>query len=243
MASLHIDYHAVLSAFQNHTTSCPLCSVIRDGERAFWDSTLYGAVGTEGFQDAFLAADGFCPTHTRALAERNDGVAVTMLYVPLLRHRLRWIEAKRGGVLQRGAQAIRRHIGSGGKSRSTPERRGSRAPRSDCPLCNRIDGWMHRFFVNLLRHQDDPELKRAIVAGEGLCVHHYRSLTNIAGRFRRVEGSLVPRPLPSAEPWLHRHHIHRWSARMDAAESEALQRGGLAWKGLLTAAEGDDVVP
>ncbi|MDA3948595.1 MAG: DUF6062 family protein [Spirochaeta sp.] len=240
MAYLHIDYHAVLEAFRSHSESCPLCAMISEGERAFWDSTLYGAVGTEGFQDAFLASNGFCPHHTRDFTACNDGVAVTMLYVPLLRHRRRWIEASQRGALHRGWRTLGRILRR--RDRRSPgtmaAQRGELASPHDCMLCDRIEMWSDQFLTNLLRHQTDAELRGAVENGTGLCVTHYRRLAERGGGFALRRKQRVPRPAP----WLQEFHRDRWDAIVSAAESAVHRPGGAAWRTLITTIEGDSAI-
>lgn len=226
MADLHIDYHAVLEAFQRHTTKCPLCATIAEGERAFWESTLYTAIGTEGFQDSFLKGNGLCPHHTREFARHNDGVAITMLYSPLLTHRRRWIdEASRSAL----AGVFRR------RKISPPEAEGRRASREACLLCDRIDRWTTMFALNVLRHQDIAELQRAVASGSGVCVPHYRDLVLASKRKRRRRFGRFPR----VSKWFEAFHKSQWDAVVATAEDEALHRGGTAWKSLLRTVEGE----
>lgn len=230
MADLHIDYHAVLEAFQRHTERCPLCATVAEGELSFWDSTLYAAIGTEGFQDRFLAGNGLCPHHTREFARQNDGVAITMLYAPLLAHRRRWIEESSRPALTRMLQ--RRKV-------SPPEEEGRRASLDACLLCDRIDRWTTMFAVNLLRHQKNDALRRAVEAGTGLCLPHYRALVFACKRERRRRLGRFPR----VSQWLAAFHQSRWDTVVATAEQEALRRGGTAWKTLLRTAEGDAALP
>jgi hypothetical protein len=120
MALPHIDYHAVLEALQHDTEACPLCGAVERAEAAFWESVLFSQVGTEGFQDQFLGTNGFCGRHARDFAARWDGTAVTMLYVPLMHHRRRWIAEARRNTLPR--RILRGISGNRGKNtrRSVP---------------------------------------------------------------------------------------------------------------------------
>jgi hypothetical protein len=236
MALPHIDYHAVLEAARNHTDSCPLCAAIESAESAFWESVLFSQVGTEGFQDQFLGTDGFCRRHAREFAARRDGTAVTMLYVPLMRHRRRWIEESRRSSL------LRRAVGGllGRHRKEHPAvRSGRRAGRHDCLLCDRIDHWSDRFLINLLRHQTDGALRTAVEAGAGLCVPHYRRLQELGSRNRLT--SLLsggPGRVPPAAEWIAAHHQRRWDALVAEAEAAAHSRGGTVWKRLIRTMEG-----
>lgn len=227
MPEPHIDYHAVLHAADRFTEYCPVCSAVEEAERTYWDSVLFSQVGSEGFQDRFLAHDGFCPHHSRALAARRDGTAVAMLYGPLLRHRLRWLEEdeRRPRLLRRLSRLRRR-------GEHPAIRSGRRATRSDCPLCARMSHWTDRYLVNLLRHQDDPALRQAVEAGPGLCLPHFRRLSELAGR------GLVRRRIPSAAPWLRELHLTRYRAIDDAVAGAAHDAGGTAWERLIAVMEG-----
>ncbi|HKK49388.1 MAG TPA: DUF6062 family protein [Alkalispirochaeta sp.] len=231
MALPHIDYHAVVDAAARHKTVCPLCAAIDEAERAFWDSVLFSQVGTEGFQDQFLATDGFCRPHARDFAARKDGTAVTMLYVPLMRHRRNWISRSNRPVL----------LGSHPSSRKEHPaiRAGRRAGRHACLLCDRIDHWADRFLINLLRHQHDATLRAALEAGTGLCVPHYRRLMELSGR-GRVLGLIPggPERVPRVAQWLETLHTQRWNALTADAEAAAHARGDTVWKRLIATMEG-----
>ncbi len=202
---------------------------IAAGEDAFWDSVLYGQVGTEGFQDSFLRTDGFCPRHVTGFSRCRDGVAVTMLYAPLMRHRRRWIAEleKRNIRLPRPDRL--KGIGSG---RNRPEQLGHKAHRRDCPLCTRTELWTLQFLTNLLRHQHIAELQESVEKGSGLCMPHYRRMAEIAatGFLRRT---------PRIRPWLQSHHHLRWDEAVLRAEKETSARGGSAWNELLRVMEGE----
>lgn len=236
MSGLHIDYHAVVEALEEHADRCALCAVLDAGERAFWDSMLFSQVGTEGFQDRFLSTDGFCPTHVGAFAARHDGTAVTMLYAPLLRHRRAWLR-REGGLTaglrllasgNRGGSGRRPGPESGRASRQRPVEHGRRARREDCLLCERVAHWTRRFAINLLRHQGDARLRAAVEAGGGLCVQHLRTVVR--------EGSRIG--VPRAADWLVDHHFRVWDDVVAAAEQDALGSGGRAWRALLATMEG-----
>ncbi len=249
MALPHIDYHAVLASFRDHREDCPLCGYLARAEKAFWDSVLYGQIGTEGFQDAFLSTDGFCPRHVADFSRHRDGLAVTVLYGPLLSHRIAWIdriERRKRRVLllpvlgppvsaaMEGVASSLRRVNGRRKSRNgkhTPAERGRHASRHDCPLCDRIERWNEQFVRNLLRHQGDVTLRDAVEGGTGLCIPHYRTLVHVAGR------GVINR-IPMVSPWLRDHHRRRWREIAAEAEGEGLQRGGTAWKSLLKVMEG-----
>ncbi|MFP4151545.1 MAG: DUF6062 family protein [Alkalispirochaeta sp.] len=242
MAHLHIDYHAVLQAFTDHPGSCPLCAAIGEAESRFWDATLYGAIGTEGFQDSFLSADGFCPHHAAVFAGHRDGTAVTMLYAPLYRHRKGWIRAESGGAVGRAIRGITRR-----RTGTSPAEKGRRAEREQCVLCDRIERWTVQFLTNLLRHQTDPELRRAVEASRGLCVPHYRRAVRIGGRIGFVPGRMPHRGgvyrIPRPARWMEEHHTERWDAIVTAAEESVMGAGGTAWRELLRIMEGDTAAP
>jgi hypothetical protein len=236
MALPHIDYHAVLEAVQHHTETCPLCAAIEQAENAFWESVLFSQVGTEGFQDQFLGTNGFCGRHARDFAARRDGTAVTMLYVPLMRHRRRWIDESRGSSLLR---LILRRLTGRPRKEHPAIRSGRRAGPQDCLLCNRIDHWGDQFLINLLRHQHDGAVRAAVETGAGLCVPHYRRLHELGGRNRLI-GLLPGGPgrVPPAASWIAAHHERRWDALVTEAEAAAHSRGATVWKRLIRTMEG-----
>jgi hypothetical protein len=231
MALPHIDYHSVIDALTRHQSVCPLCAAIEEAEGAFWESVLFSQVGTEGFQDQFLATDGFCRPHARDFAARNDGIAVTMLYVPLMRHRRKWISASNRPVL------LKRLRSRGDEHPAV--RSGRRAGRHACLLCDRVDHWSNRFLINLLRHQHDATLRRALEAGTGLCVPHFRRLMELSGR-GRVLGLIPggPERVPRAATWLEAFHSQLWDALLSQAEAAAHSRGDTVWKRLIRTMEG-----
>jgi len=242
MAYLHIDYHAVLQAFTDHSDGCPLCATIRKAEADFWDSTLYGAVGTEGFQDSFLSTDGFCPHHAAAFAEHRDGTAVTMLYAPLYRHRKSWIERESERAVTKILRSVRRR-----RNTASPAENGRRAGRERCLLCDRIDTWTAQFLTNLLRHQNDPDLRRAVESSRGLCVPHYRRATRTGGRFRFAPQRILRRGgvyrIPRPAKWMEEHHFTRWDTIIATAEESVMHAGGTAWRDLIRLMEGDSAGP
>lgn len=220
----HIDYHVVLEALEQDGTGCPLCGFVQRQEQSYFESMLYSWVGTEGFQDRFLAADGFCSAHAHRFGACHDGVAVAMLYAPLLRHRRQWLRERRQSWIRRVVRRVGtvRNVG--------PAARGSRANPSDCPLCSQIGTWEHQFLTNLTRHQGDQDLQRAFRAGPGLCLPHYRQLVS---RTRRV---------PS---WIARHQDERMDTLHDAVEKFSVGKSGgvggrnsTAWQDLLEFMEG-----
>ncbi len=220
----HIDYHAVLETLREHREVCPLCAFTRAAETQYFNSMLYSWVGTEGFQDRFLANDGFCTTHAHRLGSRNDGVAIAMLYAPLLAHRRRWLHrVSRSRIMQLLRRATLRRD-------RAPAARGERADPRACPLCDQIARWEIQFLRNLARHGNDTDLRTVYSEGSGLCLPHYRLLVH---RVRRVPA------------WLEEHQ----EARMDAL-AEALDaytrgasggtggRDSTVWRELLEFMEG-----
>jgi hypothetical protein len=236
MAFPHIDYHAVLEALQHDTEACPLCGAVERAEAAFWESVLFSQVGTEGFQDQFLGTNGFCGRHARDFAARRDGTAVTMLYVPLMHHRRRWIAEGRRNTLPR---RILRGISGQSRKEHPAIRSGRRARQEDCLLCTRINHWSDQFLMNLLRHQHDSAVRAAVESGAGLCVPHYRRLHQLAGR-NGLAALLPGGPgrIPPAAPWIAAHHDRRWDALVAEAEAAAHSRGGTVWKRLIRTMEG-----
>ncbi|WP_157703238.1 DUF6062 family protein [Alkalispirochaeta alkalica] len=217
----HIDYHAVLEALQNHRDRCPLCCFLETAESSYFDSLLYSWVGTEGFQDRFLANNGFCPAHAHHLREENDGVAVAMLYAPLLKHRLRW-QRRRHRPLRLLRALPRPNL----RRDRSPAARGYQAHLTDCPLCDQIALWETHFLHNLLRHQKDPALQEAFRGGTGLCLPHFERLLWGAGK--------VP-------AWLASHQDERARTLQEAVEEYAAGsrgRDSTVWRDLLEYMEG-----
>ncbi|TVR65818.1 MAG: hypothetical protein EA427_17340 [Spirochaetaceae bacterium] len=221
----HIDYHVVLETLREHRDCCPLCAFVARSENSWFESMLYSWVGTEGFQDRFLSSDGFCPAHAHRFAERNDGVAVAMLYLPLLNHRRRWLTRSMASfpLLRRLRPLLK------GRDRS-PAGRGERALSGSCLLCDQIAHWETQFLRNMVRHGGEEALRDSFTAGQGLCLPHYRLLAGKIGR--------VP-------PWVREHQENRISSLEEAVElytrGAAGGVGGRAstvWKELLEFMEG-----
>lgn len=220
----HIDYHVVLETLGTHQDRCPLCAFTAAAERSYYDSMLYSWVGTEGFQDRFLAADGFCATHAHRLGERNDGVAVAMLYAPLLQHRRRWIERKKRSRVLRLLHRVREI------RNATPAHRGEYAGAAACPLCDQIALWEKQFLKNLVRHSADASIREAFFAGYGLCLPHYRLLVTSPG------------PVPR---WIAEYQEQRLNALAQAVDDFVRGavggsggRNSTVWQELLTYMEG-----
>ncbi len=219
----HIDFHVVLDVLQAHHDGCPLCRFLGTAEGQYYQSLLYSWVGTEGFQDRFLAANGFCRTHARRLGECGDGVAVSMLYAPLLVHRRRWLSL-------RGRRNLFRR-------RRSPADQGRHAGTDACLLCKQRRQWEESFLGNLVRHGSvqTPEgqaLQQAYTAGWGLCFPHYRQLRSAH---------------PTVPHWLQQFQDTRMDDIAGEVESylAALQEGrrvesGAPWKELLRFMEGTD---
>jgi hypothetical protein len=219
----HIDYHVVLETLRDRSDQCPLCSFIERGEKSYFESMLYSWVGTEGFQDRFLAADGFCPAHAHRLSDRNDGVAVAMLYGPLLKHRQSWLEHERYGRLRRFIHRLRT-----ARDRK-PTARGERAHPDACPLCEQVKTWEESFLRNLSRHEREEDLRTAFRAGYGLCLPHYR----LFARLTRVP------------TWIESHQRNRMDDLLTRLEDFTNARAGgvggrasTPWRDLLHFMEG-----
>lgn len=220
----HIDYHVVLDALREHRDQCPLCAFVARSEEAWFESMLYSWVGTEGFQDRFLAANGFCTAHAHRFAARNDGVAVAMLYLPLLAHRRHWLKRSAASPVLRLIRRIR------SIRDNSPAGRGERAAPQACLLCDQRALWETQFLRNLARHGGDEQLREAFAAGRQLCLPHYR---------------LMIREIRRIPAWLHQEQEKRMAALVEAVEEYA--RGGAGgaggrastvWRDLLEFMEG-----
>ncbi len=177
----HIDYHAILHAGEEAETCCPLCSFLTTAEENYFQSMLYSWIGTEGFQNRFLSHNGFCTHHQQRFSQLGDGIAVAMLYGPLMAHRRRWILESRQPRLWRVFKRRRSKSPAVAAGHRAFSRMINRTGCGDCPVCSQRHQWETSFLSNLARHgsgssPEAQELQRVYTRGTGLCMPHYARL-------------------------------------------------------------------
>lgn len=155
----HLAYYTLMETARE--PNCPICTLVERTEAQFYDSLLYSQVANPGFLDRYAAAGGFCERHGHHLVRCNDGLAVAMLYQPLLNQLKRPGETKRGwlpGWLRMGRSRSRRR----------------RGPDARCPACETVVNTEQHYLAVLHQYRQDRGMEAAVTSGGGLCLPHYR---------------------------------------------------------------------
>src|SRR4051794_36283291 len=98
---------------------CPVCAVLRDAERAYWDHLLYEGFQDPGVKERLRDAGGYCRRHRTQLARFRDPYAQAALALVTLDG----VEAR---LTRRGR---------------VPFRRSAVPPVGDeCPVCDALAG-------------------------------------------------------------------------------------------------------
>ncbi len=148
---------------------CPVCAVLRDAERSYWDFLLY-----DGFQDPHVKerlrdAGGYCRRHRTQLARYADPYAQAALALVSL-----------DGVARRLERRPRLGL-----------RLGRQVPRvdDDCPLCEALDRTEAALTEDLtaLAEGGGRDAER-YAASDGACLDH---VGRAVGRGARADSALV----------------------------------------------------
>ncbi len=164
----HLHYFALLDALGSGR--CPCCSYTLTATERFYQSLLYENTNDRGIRRDFSMSHGFCSHHAYGLVRRGDGLSAAILYTEVLDHAVRRLDAGE---------------------------RNSYNVHDGCLLCDREKTWGRRFLDILHGFVDEPDVRRGLSSGGGLCIPHYRWMK------RRY------RPLPD---WFVRLHRDRYRA-------------------------------
>lgn len=139
----HLTYFKLEKALA--TPGCPICSLVRASLAGFFESFLYEKVNDVGLRARFNADSGICNRHAHELLAHHDGLAIALLYRP---------------ILERAVGAL---SGQG----EVPTNGGS------CLFCESEREAEDRYLSVLTEYLDDEELERAFAPGRELCLPHY----------------------------------------------------------------------
>ncbi len=145
----HSFYHALLDAFAK--PGCPHCRLIAEAAVKYLDIVLYEAVTAVDFRKKFRAARGFCPRHTRQVAEFKNAVGGSILYREVI------------------GDALERLLTQGARGRI-------KAASGRCPACLEEERLTANFNEGITGHLHEEALRRAWRASDGLCVPHLEML-------------------------------------------------------------------
>jgi hypothetical protein len=209
-------------------TTCPACREVMEATDEYLRRTLYGRITDRRFRAAFDAAEGFCRPHARRLAAFSDGLALSLLYETPLR------ESTEGKSL---AERLRERVAA---LRPGARRFRGFAVSGNCPACDREQEWEDHYLTVIARFWDREELREAYIRSGGLCLPHYRKLTQkkrpptwLASFQKEKAGRLLER-------------IHRFVAYANATTGERPQLSRdeqLSWKEVLRFLYGERVLP
>jgi hypothetical protein len=131
---------------------CPICAVLRDAERAYWDFLLYEGFQDPGIKERLRDAGGYCRRHRSQLARHVDPYAQAVLALVTL-----------DGVAHRLERRPRLRIGR------------RRVPRveDDCPLCDALAGTEAALTDDLVALAEAGGLPAdRYAASDGACLDH-----------------------------------------------------------------------
>ncbi len=139
----HLTYFRLEKALAEE--GCPICRLTDAAVVSFYEAFLYEKVNDRGLRSQFNADDGVCNRHLYALLDRHDGLAIAVMYRPLLE---RIVEAV----------ASRAEI---------PTNAGK------CLFCGVEREAEERYLAELSTFLTDEDLRTSFEGSEGLCAPHY----------------------------------------------------------------------
>ena len=145
----HAFYHAMLDAMGRE--GCPLCRMIADASHKYIDVALYESVTAVGFRKTFREARGFCPRHTREMAEFKNAVGASILEREVI------------------ADALSRLKAAAARGKVKPA-------AARCPVCLAEEQVASNFRDSVEGHIEDEAFLGAWRASAGLCLPHLEAL-------------------------------------------------------------------
>jgi len=155
----HVHFFKLVDSFS--AAGCPFCFYVQNRMQRYFETLLYEGVNDRAFRRKFNAAGGFCKHHVEQLGSYNDGLAVAILYQPILEKTVR--------------KAVPRPRDVAGGSRASRTSRGRKA--AECPACE-AEAASRDDYVSVFSHfVEDDELAAAYGSSPGFCLPHYRQIT------------------------------------------------------------------
>jgi len=161
----HVHFFKLVDSFS--AAGCPFCFYVQNRMQRYFETLLYEGVNDRAFRRKFNAAGGFCKRHVGQLGSYNDGLAVAILYQPILEKAV-----SKGAPRPRGVAGLR---GVAGTFRASRTSRGRKA--AVCPACE-AEAASRDAYVRVFTHfVEDDELAAAYGHSPGFCHPHYRQIT------------------------------------------------------------------
>lgn len=142
----HLTYFKLEKALAEG--GCPVCRLTDAAVASFYEAFLYEKVNDVGLRAQFNADNGICNRHLYALLDRHDGLAIAVMYRPLL---------------ERIVDAV-------GSRAETPMNAGR------CLFCGMEHEAEERYVTELANFLGDEELRTSFEGSDGLCAPHYELL-------------------------------------------------------------------
>ncbi len=147
----HLTYFKLEKALAH--PGCPICHLVQTSIESYFDSFLYEKVNDVGLRARLNADNGVCNRHLYQLLGHHDGLAISLMYRPLL-------ERVVAAVLDRS---------------EVPGNKGA------CFVCESETETEERYASVMAEYLDDAEFKSSFAGSRGLCVPHYELVRRRAG--------------------------------------------------------------
>jgi hypothetical protein len=165
---------------------CPICHLARIRVERYFDGLLYEKVNDPELRRRFRAAGGFCSLHSFQFLGYNDGLAGSILYRDLL---TAWLEQQTDFPVQPTSGVL-----------------------PGCPACVERARTEETCLGLLVEFLEEEQLKKALLASDGLCLPHLAALD---GRLRE-EKRTIPSWLMDFQRELAERLVADLSAYLDA---------------------------
>jgi len=154
----HVPYFRLLDALRE-ADDCALCELEAADLRRYFDGLLYECVNDAVVREKLIRSKGYCPRHAHLLTTFRDGLGTAILYREQLELALRFLEDL-GGMsarrLRKDAVALwTRH--------------------ESCPACRVETESREGNLAVLLEGLSEPEMRKTLAGGPGLCLPHLLS--------------------------------------------------------------------
>jgi hypothetical protein len=160
---------------------CPVCRIFRQASERALESFLWENVNEPDVRQGILAANGFCPIHTRVMVARelytsSLPLGTNIIYEHLgrviageLRSLRPGSAANTIGGLRRGMQQFFARFGLASKNG------GPLHPRGECPACTAgNNGGFNSLHVLCEEIPKQGEVQKVYLESDGLCLRHLR---------------------------------------------------------------------
>lgn len=147
---------------------CPICRLLsRDIDR-FLDTLLYEFVNEPSMQNKFRDSRGLCHEHGWQITKQRNVLSIAILYHAVLDEVINLTDHHQTSPSQRVKRRFSRH-------NLLVEQLEPDAP---CPACVVVDENEARYTQILADHLDDAKLQSAYRASDGLCLNHFKQVTD-----------------------------------------------------------------